>query len=59
MCIPPINKNPLAFFNKMKQLNQKYSLKELSMGMSSDYLEAINCGATFVRIGSKIFGQRS
>ena len=43
----------------MKQLNQKYSLKELSMGMSSDYLEAINCGATFVRIGSKIFGQRS
>ena len=59
MCIPPINKNPLAFFNKMKQLNQKYSLKELSMGMSSDYLEAINCGATYVRIGSKIFGQRS
>ena len=59
MCIPPINKNPLDFFNKMKLLNQKYSLKELSMGMSSDYLEAINCGATFVRIGSKIFGQRS
>ena len=43
----------------MKNLNEKYSLKELSMGMSSDYKDAIKYGATFVRIGSKIFGQRT
>ena len=58
MCIPPNNKEPSSFFKLMKNLNEKYSLKELSMGMSSDYKDAIKYGATFVRIGSKIFGQR-
>ena len=43
----------------MKELNLKYSLSELSMGMSSDYIEAIEEGSTFVRIGSKIFGERT
>ena len=59
MCIPPNNKEPSSFFKLMKNLNEKYSLKELSMGMSSDYKDAIKYGATFVRIGSKIFGQRT
>lgn len=58
MCIPPNNQEPSSFFKLMKNLNEKYSLKELSMGMSSDYKDAIKYGATFVRIGSKIFGQR-
>ena len=56
---PPNNKEPSFFFKLMKNLNEKYSLKELSMGMSSDYKDAIKYGATFVRIGSKIFGQRT
>ena len=59
MCIPPNNKEPKSFFKLMKNLNEKYSLKELSMGMSSDYNDAIKYGATFVRIGYKIFGQRT
>ena len=48
-----------TFFKKMKELNQSLGLKELSMGMSSDYLEAIELGSSFVRIGSKIFGNRN
>ena len=59
MCIPPNENDPKSYFNKMKILNDKLKLEHLSMGMSSDYIMAINCGATFVRIGSKIFGNRS
>ena len=43
----------------MNLLNKDLNLKDLSMGMSADYLEAVKCGATFVRIGSKIFGKRT
>ena len=59
MCIPPFDKNSEPYFKKMNELNQSFGLKELSMGMSSDYHNAINNGATFIRIGSKIFGDRS
>ena len=59
MCIPPQGGDTKSFFLKMKALNDSIGLKELSMGMSEDYLDAIDCGATFVRIGSKIFGNRS
>ena len=59
MCIPPINLNPKDAFNTMRNLNKKIGFKDLSIGMSSDYLDAIDYGATFVRIGSKIFGNRS
>ena len=59
MCIPPFNENPSKFFSKMDELNQLINLNELSMGMSSDYLEALNYNATYLRIGSNIFGQRS
>ena len=59
MCIPPQSKSVKEYFKKMKELNKLFNLNELSMGMSQDYLDAINYGSTFVRIGSKIFGQRS
>lgn len=59
MCLPPVNMEARPFFKKMKELNQSLGLKELSMGMSSDYLEAIELGSSFVRIGSKIFGNRN
>jgi len=55
MCIPPKDLDPEIFFNKMRFLSTENNLKELSMGMSSDYKLAIKCGSTFVRIGSSIF----
>ena len=59
MCIPPNDNNSKTYFKKMRELSLKFSLSELSMGMSSDYKEAIEEGSTFVRIGSKIFGERT
>jgi pyridoxal phosphate enzyme (YggS family) len=59
MCLPPLNRDVRPFFKKMKELNNTLGLKELSMGMSSDYLDAIEFGSNFVRIGSKIFGNRN
>jgi hypothetical protein len=59
MCIPPNISDTKPFFEKMKRVSEKISLKELSMGMSSDYLDATKYSATFVRIGSKIFGARN
>ena len=58
MCIPPINEDTRKYFTQMNNLNSKLDLKELSMGMSSDYLDAIENNATFIRIGSSIFGER-
>jgi len=58
MCLPPKNVKDNFYFNKMKNLNNELGLKELSMGMSSDYINAASCGATFLRIGSNIFGAR-
>ena len=58
MCIPPINEDPVIYFEKMKKLNEKNNFQELSMGMSSDYLTAAINNATYLRIGSSIFGQR-
>ena len=55
MCIPPINLDPVPFFKKMQQLKTDNNLEELSMGMSSDYKEALDCGSTYLRIGSAIF----
>ena len=59
MCLPPINVDPLNCFKKMKQIAHELQLKELSMGMSSDYLTALKYDSTYLRIGSKIFGERS
>ena len=58
MCIPPANIDPHFFFQEMRLLTKKLHLPELSMGMSSDYLEATKNSATYLRIGSKIFGNR-
>ena len=55
MCIPPVNLDPLPFFKKMQKLKTDNNLAELSMGMSSDYKEALDCGSTYLRIGSAIF----
>ncbi len=59
MCIPPLKGAKNQYFRLMKDLNKSIGLEELSMGMSSDYLDAVSHGATYIRIGSKIFGQRS
>lgn len=58
MCIPPINQDARLYFEKMKNLKRKLNIKDLSMGMSSDYLEAIEYEASYIRIGSNIFGKR-
>jgi pyridoxal phosphate enzyme (YggS family) len=55
MCIPPVTGNSSVLFKRLQQLSSNYSLKELSMGMSNDYKDAISNGATYVRIGSSIF----
>ena len=59
MCIPPVNQPSEQFFKKMNFLSNELDLNELSMGMSQDYLNATLNNASYVRIGSKIFGQRS
>ena len=58
MCIPPINQDARLYFEKMKNLKRKLNIKDLSMGMSSDYLEATEYEASYIRIGSNIFGKR-
>ncbi len=59
MCLPPENKDPKEYFIKTKKLNDELKLDQLSMGMSSDYLKAIEFKSTYLRIGSKIFGTRN
>jgi len=58
MCLPPVNLDPRVFFSEMKKINSSLNLSELSMGMSSDYIEAIEFNSTYLRIGSNIFGKR-
>ena len=58
MCLPPNDENTKMYFSEMQKLTKEFNLKELSLGMSNDYLEAVQYGSTFIRIGSKIFGQR-
>ena len=59
MCIPPKGENTEKYFFEMSKINQELNFKELSMGMSGDYLEAVKNNATYVRVGSKIFGNRA
>jgi len=58
MCIPPINEKPDKYFKEIKLLNKEFNLEEISMGMSSDYLKAVENSSTYLRIGSSIFGNR-
>ena len=59
MCIPPVDEKPDKYFKEIRLLSKKYNLQEISMGMSSDFLKAIENSSTYLRIGSSIFGQRS
>ena len=59
MCLPPFDQDSSIFFSKLKSLNDKFNFKEISMGMSNDYINAIKYKSTFLRIGSKIFGKRN
>ena len=59
MCIPPTDRDPEKYFNQMNLLNKELNLSELSMGMSSDYLKAIEHSSSYLRIGSSIFGKRN
>jgi pyridoxal phosphate enzyme (YggS family) len=59
MCLPPINDNPEKYFLHLNQLRDQTDLCHLSMGMSSDYQTAIKCGSTFLRIGSRILGEKN
>jgi PLP dependent protein len=58
MCIPPVSEDPYPHFEALRILKEKYSLSELSMGMSNDFEKAILAGASYIRVGSAIFGQR-
>ena len=59
MCIPPLEKDANLYFKEMKKMNDELKLKDLSMGMTSDYIDAAKNSATYLRIGSKIFGLRN
>ena len=59
MIIPPNDGNPEKYFKFLNELNKSLALPNLSMGMSADYIKAVNNGATFIRVGSSIFGERS
>ena len=59
MCLPPFHEDSDKYFYDLKSLNDKFNLKDLSMGMSHDYLKALKYKASFLRIGSKIFGNRN
>ena len=59
MCLPPINDDPEKYFLHLYKLRNQTDLRHLSMGMSNDYQIAIKCGSTFLRIGSKILGERN
>jgi PLP dependent protein len=59
MCIPPVSENPTPHFSLLAQIAKRNGLTELSMGMSADFEAAIRAGATFIRVGSAIFGARS
>ena len=59
MCLPPQHGSVKNYFSEMVELKKTLNVEDLSMGMSEDYLEAVACGATYIRIGSKIFGDRS
>ena len=58
MCIPPNDLNSKKYFAELLKINKSLKLKEISMGMSADYIDAIQCGSTFIRVGNAIFGNR-
>ncbi len=59
MCLPPFNEPTSSYFSLIKEKNDELNFKELSLGMSNDYIDALNFKSTFIRIGTKIFGERA
>tara|TARA_Y100000768_G_scaffold351126_1_gene301817 strand:- start:32 stop:685 length:654 start_codon:yes stop_codon:yes gene_type:complete len=59
MCIPPIDKNPTFYFKNLNDIAKRNSLIHLSMGMSSDYIDGLKCGASYIRVGTLLFGNRN
>ena len=59
MCIPPVDDEPDQYFKEIKKKKKKFNLSEISMGMSSDYLKAVENSSSYLRIGSSIFGERN
>ena len=59
MCIPPIDKDPTFYFKNLNNIAKKNNIKHLSMGMSNDYVEGLKCGASYIRVGTLLFGNRN
>ena len=59
MCLPPNDDKTKTYFSKLSGLSKELGFREMSLGMSNDYLDAVDYGSTYMRIGSKIFGQRT
>ena len=59
MCIPPIDKNPIFYFKNLNDIAKRNNINHLSMGMSNDYVDGLKCGATYIRVGTLLFGNRN
>ena len=59
MCIPPINKNPKFYFKNLNDIAKRNNINHLSMGMSNDYIDGLKCGASYIRVGTLLFGNRN
>ena len=59
MCIPPINKNPTFYFKNLNDIAKRNNINHLSMGMSNDYVDGLKCGASYIRVGTLLFGNRN
>ena len=59
MCIPPINKNPIFYFKNLNDIAKRNNINHLSMGMSNDYVDGLKCGASYIRVGTLLFGNRN
>ena len=59
MCIPPIDKNPTVYFKNLNDIAKRNDINHLSMGMSNDYVDGLKCGATYIRVGTLLFGNRN
>ena len=58
MCIPPIDKNPKFYFKNLNDIAKRNKINHLSMGMSNDYVDGLKCGASYIRVGTLLFGNR-
>ena len=56
MCIPPIDKNPIFYFKNLNDIAKRNNINHLSMGMSNDYVDGLKCGASYIRVGTLLFG---